>query len=243
MTIEPQNLVLYIDDDLLVVSKPAGLSTLVDGYHPDYPYLVGILKTIFDPLWIVHRLDRETSGVIIFARSAQAHRVLNSQFEQRLPVKIYHGLVYGVPTWENYQVNLPLISNGDRQHRTIIDHNNGKHAETDLEILERFKDYALLQVIPRTGRTHQIRAHLAAIGYPLIEDHLYNPARSKSPNSKPGSPPPTPTLITRVGLHAFSLSLLHPSTSQKMHFTTPYPPDLEKALNILRRKPPNDLSC
>ncbi len=212
---------LYIDDHLLVVAKPAGLPTLVDGYHPEAPFLVGVLKETYPALWVVHRLDRQTSGVMVFARTAAAHRLLNTQFEQRLAVKTYHALVQGVPAWENRSVHLRLRADGDRRHRTVVDHQRGKPAETDLLVLERFENCTLLQATPHTGRTHQIRAHLAALGHPVVSDPLYGGAMLPD--------------LPRLGLHAFSIQLLHPTSGENMVFTASYPEDFNQAINLLRQ--------
>jgi tRNA pseudouridine32 synthase / 23S rRNA pseudouridine746 synthase len=212
---------IYLDDHFLVVAKPAGLPTLVDGYHPEAPFLVGLLKETYPALWVVHRLDRQTSGVMIFARTAVAHRSLNTQFEQRLAVKTYHALVRGVPAWESRSIHLRLRADGDRRHRTVIDHQRGKPAETDLLVLERFESFTLLQATPHTGRTHQIRAHLAALGYPIVSDPLYG---------GPMSPD-----LPRLGLHAYSIKLLHPASGEDMLFTASYPEDFNQAINLLRQ--------
>ena len=215
--------VLYIDDHLLVVAKPAGLPTLVDGYHPEAPFLVGILKETYPALWVVHRLDRQTSGVIVFARTAAAHRSLNTQFEQRQATKTYHALVHGSPAWDTQTVHLPLRPDGDRRHRTVVDPQDGKPAETDLLVLERFERFALLQATPHTGRTHQIRAHLAALGHPIVSDPLYGGAELPA--------------LPRLGLHACSLKLLHPVSAEELEFTAPYPQDMERAIDSLRQPP------
>jgi tRNA pseudouridine32 synthase / 23S rRNA pseudouridine746 synthase len=213
--------VLYLDDHLLVVAKPAGLPTLVDGYHPDAPFLVGILKETYPALWVVHRLDRQTSGVIVFARTAAAHRSLNTQFERRQALKTYHALVQGLPAWDSRSVHLHLRADVDRRHRTVVDAQHGKPAETDLLVLERFESFALLQATPHTGRTHQIRAHLAALGHPIVSDPLYG-----------GSLLPD---LPRLGLHAYALRLFHPDTAEQMEFTVSYPEDLAQAIDTLRQ--------
>jgi tRNA pseudouridine32 synthase / 23S rRNA pseudouridine746 synthase len=213
--------VLYLDDYLLVVAKPAGLPTLVDGYHPDAPFLVGVLKETYPALWVVHRLDRQTSGVIVFACTAAAHRALNTQFEQRQAVKTYHALVQGIPAWDSRSIHLRLRADGDRRHRTVVDLQHGKTAETELLVLERFEGFGLLQAIPHTGRTHQIRAHLAALGHPLVSDPLYG-----------GSLLPD---LPRLGLHAYALRLFHPESGKEMVFTAVYPEDFEQAIHRLRQ--------
>jgi RluA family pseudouridine synthase len=220
----PEIPVLYVDEHLLVVAKPAGLPSLVDGYHPEAPFLVGILKATYPAVWVVHRLDRQTSGVMVFARTAAAHRELNTQFEQRRAIKTYHALVHGLPVWDSRSIHLPLRLDGDRRHRTIVNPRYGKPAETDLLVLERFGHFTLLQATPRTGRTHQIRAHLAAVGHPIVSDPLYGG------EELPGLP--------RLGLHSFSLKLFHPSNGTGMEFTAAYPEDFERTVHRMRQITP-----
>ena len=220
MLLPPVIPVLYLDEHLLVVAKPAGLPSLVDGYHPEAPFLTGILKETYPALWVVHRLDRQTSGVMVFARTAAAHRELNTQFERRRAVKTYHALVHGQPAWDDRSIHLPLRADGDRRHRTVVDPRHGKPAETDVLVLERFDHIALLQATPHTGRTHQLRAHLAASGHPIVSDPLYGGAELHG--------------LPRLGLHAFSLRLFHPGSAEEMVFSAPYPEDLAQAINLLR---------
>jgi len=171
--INPRDLVIWSDESLLVIKKPSGLPSLQDGYNPGAVYLVELLKTIFNPLWVVHHLDKVTSGVMVFARLKLTHQVLNTQFEKRQAFKVYHAIVIGNPSWVNITVNLPLCPDGDRRHRTIIDMNSGKPSKTVLRVLEQFENLTMIEALPRTGRTHQIRAHLAAEGLPIIFDLLY----------------------------------------------------------------------
>ena len=173
VALEPRDWVLHIDEALLVVNKPAGLPTLPDGYQADAPYLVGLLQEAFGRLWVVHRLDRETSGVLVLARTADAHRVLNLQFQEHEIAEIYHALVVGKPMWEERTVNLPFRADGDRRHRTVIDRAHGKPSTTNFRVLERLGNYTLIEAQPKTGRPHQIRAHLAAERLPLVGDQLY----------------------------------------------------------------------
>jgi 23S rRNA-/tRNA-specific pseudouridylate synthase len=124
-----QALILWQDNVLVVLNKPAGLLTLPDGYHPDLPHLRSVLEPHLGRLWIVHRLDRETSGVILLARSAAAHRALNNQFEQQRIEKRYHAIVRGAPQWEQHTVDLPLRANVGRRKRTAVDNLQGKPAK------------------------------------------------------------------------------------------------------------------
>src|SRR4030042_5892431 len=181
---------LFSDEALLVINKPAGLSTLPDGYNPTLPHIKSVLERQFGALWIVHRLDKDTSGVLLLARSAQAHRALNTQFEQHRVSKLYHALVVGNPEWQEQTVSLPLRPNGDRQHRTVLDAQAGKPAVTHLKVLERYGNYCLLEAVPETGRTHQIRAHLYALGLSLIGDKLYG-KRNVHPDGLNTHPTPT----------------------------------------------------
>src|SRR5512136_1995664 len=119
--IDPPVPILYIDDVLLVINKPAGLPSLPDGYDPAAPHVRSLLEPYFGRIWIVHRLDRGTSGVLLLARSAEAHRALNTQFDQRQVRKTYHALIVGSPDWEVKTVDLPLRADVGHKHRTAVD--------------------------------------------------------------------------------------------------------------------------
>jgi RluA family pseudouridine synthase len=213
-------IILYIDDSLLVVNKPAGLLSIPDGYDRSLAYVGGLLEASYGRLWVVHRLDKETSGVMVLARSAEVHARLNQQFAEHHVIKSYHALVAGDPDWQVHRVDLPLRSNVGRRKRTAVDIANGKQAITRLRVLERFPGYALLEAQPETGRTHQIRAHLYAVGFTIISDPLYGMG-DLSP------------LIGRLALHAHSLMFQHPHTEQECCFEAPYPADFEQALSQL----------
>jgi RluA family pseudouridine synthase len=231
-------LTLWSDASILVIDKPAGVSVNPGGFaprgQPPPDSLREMLEPIHGKLWLVHRLDRDTSGVLILARTAAAHRALNAQFEQHTPRKCYHALVVGAPQWSDQVVDLPLLPNGDRRHRTIVPRTDqalvkAKRARTSLRVLERFANYTLVQAIPHTGRTHQIRAHLAALGLPIAADRLYGGGANLTLSDKPANP-----LLARQALHARSLALLHPHTERELCFQAPYPPDLALALHRLR---------
>ena len=214
--------ILYRDEDILVVNKPAGIAVLPDGWEPDSPYLVQQLEAEFSKVWVVHRLDKVTSGVMVFAVNAEAHRNLNKQFESHQTGKIYHALCNGVPKWEQHTARHPLRINVGHSHRTVVDHSKGKPSVTAFNVLEKFGDAALLEAEPGTGRTHQVRVHAYALGHPLLGDTLY-------------TAPPT-DLIARPALHALSLTIIHPRSANSVKFEAPYPEDFELALDELRRK-------
>ncbi|MFH1906369.1 MAG: RNA pseudouridine synthase [Chloroflexota bacterium] len=223
MPLTVQLLLLHADPSLLVVDKPAGLSTLPEGWDHDALCLRDLLEAEFGRVWIVHRLDKITSGAIVFARTAEAHRTLSLLFESREVTKTYHALVCGAPKWDEHTARHPLRINVGHSHRTVVDHGKGKPSETRFRVLERFADHALLEAKPATGRTHQIRVHLAALGFPLLADTLYG-APSVGQNDI--------LSLQRAALHAYALEFEFNGTP--FSFTAPYPDDFENALRKLR---------
>ena len=215
MNYDPEKLVLWVDELLLVINKPAGLPTLPDGYDPAAPHVRSVFQPAFGRLWVVHRLDKYTSGVLALARSAEAHRSLNTQFDGRQVSKVYHALVEGSPPWDGQTSDKALRKDADRMHRTLIDPLKGKRAVTHLRVLRRLERYTLLEARPETGRTHQIRVHLAGLGFPVAGDRLYG---SKAP-----FPLQTGEDNEWLGLHAWSLAFEHPATQEKVSFQAPYP--------------------
>jgi RluA family pseudouridine synthase len=214
--------ILHADDSILVVDKPAGIPVLPDGWEKGAPYLVKQLEEQFGKVWVVHRLDKITSGVLVFARTAEAHRTLNMQFERHEVRKIYHAIVVGTPAWDEHTARHPLRINIGHKHRTMVNHGKGKPSETHFHVLERFAGYSLLEAIPGTGRTHQIRVHAYALGHPLLGDTLYSA--------------PETDCIHRPALHAHSLTFTHPATGERLTFTAPYPEDFSMVLKTLQTK-------
>jgi RluA family pseudouridine synthase len=208
--------ILHADDLLLIINKPAGLPVLPDGWEPDAPYLVKLLEEEHGKIWVVHRLDKITSGVMVFARTPEAHRALNIQFERHEAHKVYHAIVNGTPVWEEHTARHPLRANVGHNHRTVVDMKQGKRAETHFRVIQREQTWALIEASPKTGRTHQIRVHLSALGHPILGDVLYGAL-------------PT-DLIARPALHAFSLTFNHPSSGKPLTFTAPYPQDIARVL-------------
>ncbi len=211
--------ILHQDEWLLAVNKPAGLAVIPEGWDAQAPHLRGLLEAEYGPVWVVHRLDKTTSGLILFARDAETHRALNALFEQRQVEKTYHALLAPPPDWETRTARHPLRANVGRKHRTVPDRKRGKAAVTAFRVLRRFRAAALVEARPHTGRTHQIRAHAAALGVPILGDERYGAA-------------PTP-LINRPALHAFQLMLRHPASGALLRLEAPYPADFAQALAAL----------
>lgn len=222
-----ENNVIYKDSHIIVINKPAGLSVLPEGWEPEAPYLMKQLEETLGTVWVVHRLDKFTSGVIVFALTADAHRSLNIQFEKHTVEKVYRAITVGVPGWKERVTKFPLRVNVGHKHRTMVDNRNGVRAETRFRVLnyvqispEMAEGVALVEASPMTGRTHQIRVHAYALGFPLLGDTLYS-----SPETK---------IITRPALHAYSLSFDHPESNERVKFVAPYPADFEHALKRLK---------
>ncbi len=214
--------ILYQDNSLLVVNKPAGLPVLPDGWDKNAPYLVRMLEEQFDKVWVAHRIDKITSGLVVFALNAEAHRSLSVQFERHEVKKVYHALVNGIPKWEEKVTKFPLRVNVGHKHRTVVDDRNGAPSETRFKILECYQAAALVEASPMTGRTHQIRVHAYALGYPLLGDVLYSA--------------PETAVIARPALHAHALIFTHPETGKMVEFQADYPYDFRTAVDLLRSK-------
>ncbi|MDP1547904.1 MAG: RluA family pseudouridine synthase [Anaerolineales bacterium] len=214
--------IVFSDDALLVVDKPAGLSALSDGWDKDAAHLKQMLDEQFGKVLIIHRIDKSTSGIMVFALTAEAHRSLSIQFEKHEVEKKYHALFNGVPRWEEKTTRFPLRINVGHKHRTIVDDRDGVRSETRFKLLERYQAGALVEAMPMTGRTHQIRVHAYALGHPLLGDVLYSA--------------PETNVIARPALHAYSLGFTHPVTGKMLSFQADYPNDFQTAVKLLRGK-------
>ena len=224
--------VIYSDDDIVVLNKKSGLLIAADRYNPDEPRLDLEAEKEFGRLYAVHRIDKDTSGIVVYARNADAHKNLSMQFEKRQVQKTYHCLVYGHPLWTDLKVDLKLKPDGDARHRTVVDTREGKASETDFHNFGSCGPYSWIEAKPKTGRTHQIRVHLVANGFSIVCDPLYGgnqkPVRLSEIKRKwNGNEDEERPLLNRLALHAYRISFSHPKTGEKVTFEAPYQKDME----------------
>jgi 23S rRNA pseudouridine1911/1915/1917 synthase len=225
---EDLNLEIYYEDkDVLVVNKPRGMvvhpapghisGTLVNGlmYHcKDLSGINGVLRP-----GIVHRIDKDTTGLLMVAKNDMAHESLVNQLVAKTVTRKYKAIVHGVIPHDFGTVDAPLgRDTKDRQSMTVVDH--GKHAVTHFHVIERFKDFTFVECQLETGRTHQIRVHMKYIGYPLAGDPKYGPKKTLE--------------IEGQALHAGVLGFNHPRTNEYLEFEAPLPEDMEMLLTQLR---------
>jgi 23S rRNA pseudouridine1911/1915/1917 synthase len=239
--------ILYEDDGLIVIDKPAAMVV-----HPARGHWSGTLTSAlayhFHSLsdiggparpGIVHRLDRDTSGVIVVAKTNAVHLHLAEQFEQRLVEKEYWAIICGRPQKDRDWIEQPIAPHPYQREKMAIrsGHPDSKPAATFYEVQERFPGHSLLRLMPKTGRTHQIRVHLTHIGHPILCDRLYaghSEVTAEQLRTGRQSAERTPPVLTRQALHARRLKLLNPRTGQMMEFVAPLPPDLADTLAVLQ---------
>ena len=231
--------ILWEDEHMLLADKPSGLLTIPDRYRAHLPNLYHLLQDEYGEIYTVHRLDKGTSGVVCFAKTAEAHRLLRLQFQERHPVQQYQALVKGIPYERSGTIEVGLSANKEGGMR--VDAKRGKPSSTAYQVLEVFRQHAWVEATILTGRTHQIRVHFKHLGHPLAIDPLYGSEEAlylsaikrkrfnlkKMTEERP--------LLDRLPLHAFRLQLEHPITADPLAIESPLPKDLRATLNQLRK--------
>jgi 23S rRNA pseudouridine1911/1915/1917 synthase len=239
--VEPEDIpleILYEDDDIAVVNKPAGI-IVHPGAGADTGTLVAALlhrfgeisslSTIGGPMrpGIVHRLDKETSGAIVIARTDAAHQKLVEEFQSRLVEKAYVALLHGKVKGEAGSIDLPVARDLHRRARMTARRPEGRAARTDWRVRLRLDGFTLIEADLHTGRTHQIRVHFSALGYPVVGDTLYGAPRQERIGREQLAP------LGRNFLHAARISFAHPRTGERIEFRAPLAPELVGYLNTL----------
>jgi 23S rRNA pseudouridine1911/1915/1917 synthase len=237
--------ILYEDDALIAVNKPPGMVV-----HPARGHWSGTLASALSFYFrqlssaggpmrpgIVHRLDRDTSGVMVVAKTDPMHFALAAQFENRTTEKEYFAITAGVPDRDRDRIEQPIGVHPHQREKMAIraGHSTSREATTFYEVLERFAGFAAVKVLPKTGRTHQIRIHLAHIGCPVLCDKLYG-GRTDIKRSEliRGHAGDSTIVLSRQALHAQRIKLAHPATGEPIEFIAPLPADLTAVLNELR---------
>jgi RluA family pseudouridine synthase len=219
------------------VFKPAGLLSIPDRFGVDIPNAEATLRNSYGEIFLVHRLDKDTSGVMVFAKTSEAHRKLSIAFEERRIAKTYVALVDGTLKENSGEIIEPIGEDPSKAGKMKIDAKNGKDSKTSFKVRERFRRFTLLELNPETGRQHQIRVHCAHIGHPLAVDPLYGKRKElklsefkrgyKGENERP--------ILGRLSLHAELLSFPDPLTGEIVAIQADLPKDMRATLKQLRQ--------
>lgn len=238
---------VHDDEDLVAVDKPPGLATVSERWNPTAPTVLGLLWRRWQALdpaaprpHVVHRLDKDTSGVLLFARHRAAQVDLRRQFRARSIEKSYLAVVLGVPDPAEGTIEISIEEDPRVAGRMRVVRHGGKSCQTAYAVIERFQDFSLLRLRPRTGRTHQIRVSLQSIGHPCAVDPLYGGRAALHVSEwvrgfRLGKEQVDRALIARVTLHAERLALTHPRTGAPLIIEAELPKDLQALLRQLRK--------
>jgi 23S rRNA pseudouridine1911/1915/1917 synthase len=231
--------IIFEDDQVIVVNKPADLLTIPDRHDDTKPSLYGQLNQKYGKVFIVHRLDRETSGLLVFAKNEAAHRHLSMQFENHETSKVYLALLDGVMHNESGEIDKPIAPHSGIKGKMVVA-KRGKDSLTRYQVVERFKHFTLVEANILTGRTHQIRVHFLSMGYPLAVDGLYGKRAELflsqiKKKIKIGKFDEERPIMTRTTLHAYKLCFKHPVSLEELTFVSDIPKDYLALLNQLRK--------
>ena len=235
--------IIYEDDDLIVLDKQADMIV-----HPargnTHGTLVNALAFYSDELasglgefrpGIIHRLDKDTTGVMVVARNDITQWKIAKQFQNRQVKKTYLAIVHGTPELTADRINAPLGVHPKIREKYAIRPEIGKEAVTFYEVLEEFRGFSLLKLTPQTGRTHQIRVHLSYIKHPIVADDMYGGKLIYLWQLQDAEPAAQDPIIARCALHASTLEFKHPATNKIVKFEAPLPEDMQKLLDMLRK--------
>lgn len=229
---------IFEDNEIIIINKPAGLLTIPDRYNHSLQSVYQILKEKYGNIFIVHRLDVGTSGILLFAKTAHSHSFISNQFASHSVKKLYTAILEGVFPQDEQIIDIPLMQNAAKKNG-VIPSARGKNSTTILKVIERFKKATLVEAELKTGRLHQLRAHTSAIGYPLLVDDFYgNSAKffvsslKRKFNLKKNEV--ELPIISRPTMHATELQFLH-LNGEKMTFTAAFPKDFTALIQVLQK--------
>lgn len=233
--------IIFEDEYMIAVNKEPGVLTLPDRFNPNLPNLVSFLKAKHPDVIPVHRIDKFTSGINLFAKNAESHKALSQIFESRDIEKYYTAIVDGCPSPESGRIDVPLAESTTTRGKMLV-HKRGKPSITDYKIIKNFKSFSQIYIRIHTGRMHQIRVHMQYLGNPLIVDALYGNRQafflSEIKNKKfklskfEDNERP---LLTRQPLHAQKLIFVHPITEQKIEISAPIPKDMQAVISQMEK--------
>ncbi|MGN6401253.1 MAG: RluA family pseudouridine synthase [Flavisolibacter sp.] len=230
--------IVFENENLVAINKPSGLLTIPDREGKDIS-LKQLLKNRYGEIFTVHRLDKDTSGLVVFAKDEQWHKHLSQQFETRETTKIYNGLVLGAPFEASGTINEPIAEHPTKRGLMTV-YKKGKESVTEYEVVQKFRLYSWMQFKILTGRTHQIRVHMKFLGHPVVCDELYGDGKPvfisqlKSRYNLSKSEEEERPLLNRLALHSFQLSFTG-INGEAFNLEAPLPKDLRATLNQLKK--------